>query len=58
MQQWWIDTIGKVIEKPEWKKYLKENDLNEKVLYDEEFVNYLENTQAKLKQTLKEAGAL
>jgi putative tricarboxylic transport membrane protein len=58
VQQWWIDTIGKVIEKPEWRKYLKENDLNEKVLWDEEFVNYLENTQAKLKQTLKEAGAL
>jgi putative tricarboxylic transport membrane protein len=58
VQQWWIDTIGKVIEKPEWRKYLKENDLNEKVLYDQEFVNYLKNTQAKLKQTLEEAGAL
>ena len=43
VQHWWIDTIGKVIEKPEWKKYLKENDLNEKVLWDEECVKYLEN---------------
>jgi putative tricarboxylic transport membrane protein len=58
VQQWWIDTIGKVIKKPEWRKYLKENDLNEKVLYDKEFESYLKNTQAKLKRTLKEAGAL
>lgn len=58
VQQWWIDTIKKVIKTPAWRQYLKENNLNEKVLYDEEFVNYLQDTQAKLKKTLKEAGAL
>jgi putative tricarboxylic transport membrane protein len=58
VQQWWIDTIKKVIKTPEWRQYLKENDLNEKVLYGEEFENYLKDTQSKLKKTLQEAGAL
>ena len=41
-----------------WRQYLKENDLIEKVLWGAEFEDYLTNTQAKLKRTLKEAGAL
>jgi putative tricarboxylic transport membrane protein len=58
VQQWWIDTMKKAIKTPAWRQYLKENDLNEKVLYDKEFESYLKITQAKLKRTLKEAGAL
>jgi putative tricarboxylic transport membrane protein len=58
VQQWWIDTMKKAIKTPAWRQYLKENDLIEKVLWGAEFEDYLTNTQAKLKRTLKEAGAL
>ena len=58
VQQWWIDTMKKAIETPKWSQYLKENDLNEKVLWGAEFENYLTDTQNKLKKTLQEAGAL
>src|SRR5919112_354803 len=58
VQQWWIDTMKKAIKTPAWRQYLKENDLIEKVLWGAGFEDYLTNTQAKLKRTLKEAGAL
>ena len=58
VQQWWIDTMKKAIKTPAWRQYLKENDLIEKVLWGAEFEDYLKNTQAKLKRTLKEAGAI
>jgi putative tricarboxylic transport membrane protein len=58
VQQWWIETMKKAIETPAWSQYLKENDLNEKVLWGAEFEAYLTDTQNKLKKTLQEAGAL
>jgi putative tricarboxylic transport membrane protein len=58
VQQWWIDTMKKVVKLPEWRKYLTENDLNEKVLYGEDFTEYLKDTQNKLRTTLEEAGAI
>ena len=58
VQQWWIETMKKAIETPAWSQYLKENDLNEKVLWGAEFEDYLTDTQNKLKKTLQEAGAL
>lgn len=58
VQQWWIDTMKKVVKLPEWEKYLEENDLNEQVRYGEDFTEYLRNTQDKLKRTLQEAGAI
>lgn len=58
VQQWWIDTMKKVIKLPAWRTYLKENDLNEQVRYGEDFTEYLRNTQNKLKSTLQEAGAI
>jgi putative tricarboxylic transport membrane protein len=58
VQQWWIETMKKAIETPAWSQYLKENDLNEKVLWGAEFESYLTDTQNKLKKTLQEAGAL
>jgi putative tricarboxylic transport membrane protein len=58
VQQWWIETMKKAIKTPAWRQYLKENDLNEKVLWGAEFEAYLTDTQNKLKKTLQEAGAL
>jgi putative tricarboxylic transport membrane protein len=52
VQQWWIDTMKKVVKLPEWRECLKQNGLNEKVLYGEDFTEYLRETQNKLKNTL------
>jgi hypothetical protein len=45
VQQWWIDTMKKVMKLSEWREYLKQNDLNEKVLYGEDFTEYFRETQ-------------
>ena len=58
VQQWWIDTIEKVVETPEWKTYVESNSLTPNVLYGEEFRTFLQNTQDTFAQILREAGAI
>ena len=57
-QEWWIDTMKEVIETPEWQEYLESNHLNEKVLWGEDFQEYLGETANEFQRILEEAGAL
>jgi putative tricarboxylic transport membrane protein len=57
-QEWWIDTMKKVIETDEWKAYLEENYLTEDVRWGEEFGDYVTETQNQFETILKEHGAL
>ena len=57
-QTWWVDTMKKVIETPEWDKYLEENYLTEDVRWGDDFEGFLSDTQEQFETILKEQGAL
>lgn len=57
-QDWWIATMKKVVETPEWKAYIEKNLLAENVLYGEDFRAFLQKTQATFRQILKNSGAI
>jgi putative tricarboxylic transport membrane protein len=57
-QQWWIETMKKVVETPEWKEYIEKNSLTENVRYGEEFATFLDNTQNTFEEILREKGAI
>ncbi|MPZ94032.1 MAG: tripartite tricarboxylate transporter substrate binding protein [Propionibacteriales bacterium] len=57
-QEWWIDTMKKVVETDEWKQYLKDNNLIEDVRWGDDFASYLTETADGFEATLKEQGAL
>jgi putative tricarboxylic transport membrane protein len=57
-QQWWIDTVKKIVETPEWKAYIEKQLLTENVLYGEEFRAYLQKTQSTFAEILKKQGAI
>lgn len=58
VQQWWIDTLKKVAETPEWKAYIKDNSLTEYLLFGKEFESYLKETNDTFKRILTEIDAL
>lgn len=57
-QQWWIETVKKVIATPEWKEYIEKNSLTENVKYGEDFAAFLEQTQNTFAEILRETGAI
>ena len=57
-QDWWIDTMEKVVETDEWKAYIEENYLTEDIRWGEDFGEYLGETGDQFRQILEEAGAL
>jgi putative tricarboxylic transport membrane protein len=57
-QEWWIETMKKVIETPEWQAYLEDNYLTEDVRWGEDFGDFLTETQEQFKTILTEHGAL
>ncbi len=57
-QQWWIDTMKKVVETPEWREYLEKNYLSEDVRWGDDFESYLSDTAGEFERILKEQGAL
>lgn len=57
-QQWWIDTMEKVVETPEWKEYVASNSLTENVQYGEDFSAFLGSTQDSFAEILREHGAI
>lgn len=57
-QQWWIETLKKVVETPEWKEYIEKNSLTENVKYGEEFAAFLQQTQNTFAEILREKGAI
>jgi putative tricarboxylic transport membrane protein len=57
-QQWWIQTMKKVVQTPEWKAYLEKNLLTENVLYGDDFRAFLTKTQNSFSAILKKSGAI
>lgn len=58
VQQWWIDTVKKVVETPEWAAYIDKNSLTENVRYGDDFFEFLQNTQNTFAEILRESGAI
>ena len=57
-QAWWIDTMKKVVQTPEWKAYIDKQLLTENVLYGEDFRAFLHKTQGTFAEILKKSGAI
>jgi putative tricarboxylic transport membrane protein len=57
-QQWWIDTMKKIVETPEWKAYVEKQLLTENVMYGEDFRAFLDKTQGTFAEILKKSGAI
>jgi putative tricarboxylic transport membrane protein len=57
-QQWWIETMKKVVETPEWQQYVESNNLTENIRYGEEFRTFLGETQGAFETILREQGAI
>jgi len=57
-QQWWIDTMKKVVQTPEWKAYIDKQLLTENVLYGEDFRAFLQRTQGTFADILRKSGAI
>ena len=57
-QQWWIATMKKVVQTPEWKEYIEKNVLTENVLYAEDFRAFLKRTQGTFGDILRKQGAI
>jgi putative tricarboxylic transport membrane protein len=57
-QQWWIETVKKIVETPEWKAYVEKQLLTENVMYGEDFRAFLTKTQDAFAAILKKSGAI
>lgn len=57
-REWWIATIKKIVETPEWKDYVQGQFLTENVMYGDEFRDFLMNTQEQFARVLKDIGAI
>ncbi len=57
-QQWWIATIKKVVDTPEWDAYINNNQLTENLQYGAEFEETLLKTQENFARILREQGAI
>ena len=57
-QAWWIDTMKKVVQTPEWKDYIDKQLLTENVLYGEDFRAFLVKTQGTFADILRKSGAI
>jgi putative tricarboxylic transport membrane protein len=57
-QQWWIETIKKVVQTPEWKAFVDKQLLTENVLYGEDFRAFLVKTQGTFADILRKSGAI
>ncbi|MBD8067928.1 Bug family tripartite tricarboxylate transporter substrate binding protein [Bacillus sp. PS06] len=58
VQEWWVETLKVVVEKPEWKKYIEENSLTDYQLFGDEFGSYLAETHHTFEDILLEIGAI
>jgi putative tricarboxylic transport membrane protein len=57
-QDWWIATMKKVVQTPEWKSYIEKQLLTENVLYGEDFRAFLARTQGVFADILKKSVAI
>lgn len=57
-QQFWIETMQRVVETPEWAAYIENNTLTPTILYGEEFGTFLTRTQNGFAEVLRSVGAI
>lgn len=57
-QDWWIETMKKVVETPEWGEYISSNTLTPTIIYGEDFRTFLTNTKNGFQEVLKSVGAI
>ena len=57
-QDWWIETMKKVVETPEWGEYIARNTLTPTIIYGEDFRTFLENTKNGYGVVLRSVGAI
>ena len=57
-QQWWIETMQKVVDTPEWNAYITNNQLTENLQYGEDFESSLLETQENFARILREQGVI
>jgi putative tricarboxylic transport membrane protein len=57
-QQFWIETMQKVVETPEWDEYISSNTLTPTVLYGDEFRSFLVDTKNGFETVLRNVGAI
>jgi putative tricarboxylic transport membrane protein len=57
-QQFWIETMQRVVETPEWAAYIENNTLTPTILFGEDFRAFLTETQNGFEQVLREVGAI
>ena len=57
-QAWWIETVRKVAETPEWQGYIEKNLLTENVRFGNDFRDFLAATSATFEEILKGTGAI
>jgi putative tricarboxylic transport membrane protein len=57
-QDWWIETMKKVVETPEWDEYIQNNTLTPTVIYGDEFASFLTDTMGGFEQVLRSVGAI
>ena len=55
---WWVATLKKVVETPEWKEYLQKNSLSGNTVWGKDFGVYLEKTDGQFRQILTDIGVL
>ena len=58
VREYWIETMKKVAETPEWKDYIHKNYLTEYILYGDDFTAYLDETVQTFEEILKELGVI
>lgn len=58
IQQWWVETLKKVVNTPEWKDYLETNSLSGNTIWGDDFSDNLAATNADFKRILTQIGAI
>lgn len=58
VQDWWVETLKKAIDTPEWQEYLVTNGMSGNPIWGDEFATYLEETSADYESVLKDIGAI
>ena len=57
-QEWWIGTMQKVVDTPEWAEYIASNTLTPTVIYGEDFRTFLVETKNGFETVLRSVGAI
>ncbi len=57
-QAFWIETMQRVVETPEWAAYIENNTLTPTVLYGDEFRTFLTRTANGFEEVLRSLGAI